>query len=106
MKHNFVKYGPRIACAAALILSQSAYAAEASSDANAKLIERARQIHSRIVALDSHFDLPFDYPGAASDGKTQFDLPKAERGQLKAAPIAVFVQQGPRTPQGYAKAAA
>jgi membrane dipeptidase len=68
------------------------------------LAEKARQIHKRIVALDSHVDLPFDYPGAAEDGKTSIDLPKVARGQLKAAALAVFVPQGPRTPEGYAQA--
>jgi membrane dipeptidase len=50
--------------------------------------------------------LPFDYPGAAGDGKTQIDLPKVARGQLKAAALAIFVPQGPRTAAGYAKARA
>src|SRR5215471_17326224 len=69
-----------------------------------KYLERAREIHKRILAFDTHLDLPFDYAGAAADGKTQFDLPKVARGQLKGAALAVFVQQGPRTPEGYAKA--
>jgi microsomal dipeptidase-like Zn-dependent dipeptidase len=51
-------------------------------------------------------DLPFDYLGASADGKTQFDLPKVARGQLKGAALAVFVPQGPRTPEGYAQARA
>lgn len=72
--------------------------------ADATLVEQARQIHQRIIAIDSHVDLPFDYPGAATDGKTQIDLPKVARGQLKAAALAVFVPQGPRTAEGYAKA--
>ena len=71
-----------------------------------KLQSRAEQIQTRITAFDSHLDLPFDYPGAAEDGKTQFDLPKATRGHLKGASFAVFVPQGPRTPEGYAKAVA
>jgi membrane dipeptidase len=104
MKPGITKCGAMIACAGALLLVQFANAAEASSDA--KLLERAKQIHTRIIALDSHFDLPFDYPGAAADGKTQFDLPKAAHGQLKAAAIAVFVPQGPRTPEAYTKARA
>jgi microsomal dipeptidase-like Zn-dependent dipeptidase len=73
---------------------------------DAKLLERAKEIHKHIIAFDSHLDLPFDYPGAAADGKTQIDLPKVERGQLKGAALAVFVPQGPRTPEGYAKARA
>ncbi len=69
-----------------------------------KLLERAKEIQKRIIAFDSHLDLPFDYPGAAADGKTQIDLPKVERGQLKGAALAVFVPQGPRTQEAYAKA--
>src|SRR6204780_605450 len=71
---------------------------------DAALLEKAKAIHKRIIAFDSHLDLPFDYAGAAEDGKTQFDLPKGGRGQLKGAALAVFVPQGPRTPEGYAKA--
>ncbi|MBV7537748.1 dipeptidase [Duganella sp. sic0402] len=72
--------------------------------ADEKLLEQALQIHQRIIAFDSHVDLPFDYPGAAADGNTQIDLPKVSRGQLKGATLAVFVPQGPRTAEGYAKA--
>jgi microsomal dipeptidase-like Zn-dependent dipeptidase len=71
---------------------------------DAALLEEAKAIHKRIIAFDSHLDLPFDYTGAAEDGKTQFDLPKVARGQLKGAALAVFVPQGPRTPEGYQKA--
>jgi membrane dipeptidase len=71
---------------------------------DAALLEKAKAIHKRIVTFDSHLDLPFDYSGAAEDGKTQFDLPKVARGQLKGAALAVFVPQGPRTPEGYKKA--
>ncbi len=71
---------------------------------DAKLSKKATEIAKRILIFDSHVDLPFDYPGAAADGKTQLDLPKVERGHLKGAALAVFVPQGPRTPEGYAKA--
>src|SRR5258708_38225205 len=85
--------------------SRSLRAADPSPNtSDAKLFLRASQIHKRIVALDSHVDLPFDYAGASTDGKAQIDLPKVERGQLKGAALAVFVPQGPRTPEGYAKA--
>jgi microsomal dipeptidase-like Zn-dependent dipeptidase len=73
---------------------------------DAKLLDRARQIHKKIVAFDSHTDITFDFEGGAVDGKSQLDLPKAARGGLKGAAIAVFVQQGPRTPEGFAKARA
>ena len=79
-------------------------AAAADDTPDARLVERANQIQKRILTFDCHFDLPFDYEGAAVDGKSQFDLPKAARGQLKGGAIAVWVPLGPRTPEGYAKA--
>jgi membrane dipeptidase len=74
-------------------------AAPAEVGSDTKLLEKAKEIHKLILAFDSHLDLPFDYPGAGEDGKTQFDLPKVARGQLKGAALAVFVPQGPRTPE-------
>ncbi len=76
----------------------------AADPPDARLVEKAKAIHKRIIAFDSHVDLPFDYAGAAEDGKAQIDLPKVERGGLKAAALAMFVPMGPRTPEGYAKA--
>jgi microsomal dipeptidase-like Zn-dependent dipeptidase len=95
----------RIAAFSALALA-SRMASWAQEPGDAKYLERAREIHKRIIAFDTHLDLPFDYAGAAADGKTQFDLPKTARSQLKGAALAVFVPQGPRTPEGYAKARA
>ena len=93
-----------LAAALLLVLSQSIVAPVEGTDP--ELLEKAKEVHPRIIAFDSHLDLPFDYPGASTDGKTQFDLPKTRRGQLKGAALAVFVPQGPRTPEGYAKARA
>jgi len=90
----------------ALVVGSAGVATAADVASDAKLLEKAKQIHARIVTFDSHLDLPFDYAGAATDGKTQFDLPKVVRGQLKGAALAVFVPQGPRTPEGFAKARA
>jgi membrane dipeptidase len=65
-------------------------------------------IHARALVLDSHVDVPLDLGvgphEAAVDSDGQVDLPKLERGQVDAAVLAVFVPQGPRTPEGYAKA--
>ncbi len=71
---------------------------------NTDLTGNAQQLQKRIIAIDSHLDLPFDYTSASIDGQTQFDLPKVARGGLKGAAIAIFVPQGPRTPEGYAQA--
>ncbi|WP_165191705.1 dipeptidase [Caulobacter soli] len=65
-------------------------------------------IHQRALVLDSHVDVPQDLGVGGKDfgvdGDGQIDLPKLERGQVDVAVLAVFVPQGPRTPEGYAKA--
>jgi len=94
------------AISAAALLTAIPIASGADEPGDARYLERARELHKRMIAFDTHLDLPFDYAGAAADGKTQFDLPKAARGQLKGAALAMFVPQGPRTPEGYAKARA
>jgi membrane dipeptidase len=93
-------------CAAVLLAVAGSTSAQQATVADTKLLEKAKEIHRRIIAFDSHLDLPFDYPGELADGKTQFDLPKVARGELKGAALAVFVPQGPRNPQGYAQARA
>lgn len=67
----------------------------------------AAAIHKRALVLDSHADIPVDFDKVATtDSAGQVDLPKLERGQVDAAVLAVFTPQGPRTPEGYAKARA
>jgi microsomal dipeptidase-like Zn-dependent dipeptidase len=69
------------------------------------LLQKAKQIHQKIVTFDSHVDVPVDLD-AATDGKSQFDLVKVERGHLSGAALAVFVPQAKRTPENYQKARA
>jgi membrane dipeptidase len=86
--------------ALALMLGGRAIAGDDSN--NTALLEKARQIHSRILAFDSHVDIPLTYGQPGLD--TQVDLGKAKRGLLKGASIAVFVPQGARNDSGYSKA--
>jgi microsomal dipeptidase-like Zn-dependent dipeptidase len=97
---------PKILFSGLLLAAAALARAAVPQTDDAKLLERARQIHQKIVAFDSHTDITFDFEGGAVDGKSQLDLPKAARGGLKGAAIAVFVPQGPRTPEGFAKARA
>lgn len=75
---------------------------------------RAREIHARILTLDTHCDTAFNLlrtdwkigdrheSGPRSSGKV--DLPRMAEGGLDAEFFAAFVEQGPRTPEGYAEA--
>ncbi len=81
---------------------------EPAKTADQDLLKQATEIQKSIVTFDNHVDLPFDYGTGdldpANDGKSQIDLPKVGRGVLKGAALAIFVPQGPRTPEGIKKA--
>ena len=79
-----------------------------------KLTEKALNIHRRVLTVDTHCDTPFmllekgwdigkyhqpDQPGSGCQ-----DLPRMKAGGLDATFFAVYVAQGPRTPEGYARA--
>jgi microsomal dipeptidase-like Zn-dependent dipeptidase len=84
----------------AILLGGHAIAGDDSN--NAALLEKAKQIQTRVLAFDSHVDIPLNYGEPGLD--TQVDLPKAERGLVKGASIAVFVPQGARNDAAYSKA--
>ena len=66
------------------------------------------KIQKDVITLDSHDDIPFDWATPADDpgklGEDQVDLVKMKKGGLDVATFIVYVAQGPRTPEGYAKA--
>ena len=77
---------------------------------------RAREIHARVLTVDTHCDTAFNLlrkdwkigdrheSGRRSSGK--IDLPRMAEGGLDAEFFAAFVGQGPRTPEGNAQAKA
>lgn len=74
--------------------------------------DRVHKIHQRILTLDTHADAPitmqkpgFDV-GEAHDRKTgsQIDFPRMKAGGMDAMFFAVYMAQGPRTPEGHAGA--
>ncbi|MEJ7812932.1 MAG: dipeptidase [Gemmatimonadaceae bacterium] len=75
---------------------------------DAQLVARARVIHDRAVTIDTHDDIPFNFATPEVDpgtrGARQVDIPKMVEGGLDAAFFVVYVGQGPRTPEGNAKA--
>lgn len=76
--------------------------------------ERARDLHRRILTIDTHCDTPFnllredwsigDRHDPKERGSGKVDLPRMREGGLDAIFFAAFVGQGPRTPEGYARA--
>jgi membrane dipeptidase len=84
-------------------------------DTKDKLVKKALRIHKKVFTVDSHTDTPLDlFRGTASllandaSGRhaSKVDLQKMKEGGLDAVFFAVFVGQGPRTPEGDADAKA
>ncbi len=84
--------------------------AQSAPQPDEKLQAKAKELHKKIIVFDSHVDVPLDFGGpgleATTDGKSQFDLVKANKGGLKGAALAVFVGQGLRTPENLAQSKA
>src|SRR5687768_16433038 len=83
--------------------------ATASSDRMADpSVAVARAIHDRVIAMDTHVDIPSNYATAEVDpgvrGRARVDLVKMREGGLDAAFFIVYVGQGPRTPEGNQRA--
>jgi membrane dipeptidase len=92
----------RITLAAALL---SQIVAPLARQGDAALTKKARAIHDRVIALDTHDDInPANFSWSLNytqDLDTQVNLPKMKRGGLDAAFFIVYVGQGPLTPEGF-----
>ena len=75
---------------------------------DAALVARARNIHDRVIALDTHDDInPRDFTTERNYTQrleNQVNLPKMKEGGLDASFFIVYVGQGPLTTDGYAQA--
>jgi membrane dipeptidase len=72
-------------------------------------LDRARAMHGRIVTIDTHDDISFNFATAEVDplnADRQVNLEKMRAGGLDVAFFIVFVGQTPRTPENYEKAKA
>ncbi len=82
------------------------------ADIGTDLAARAQAIHSRVLTLDTHVDIPPDFgtesydPREAKGGRGQIDLVGMEHGGLDAVFFIVYVGQGERNAAGYARAMA
>jgi membrane dipeptidase len=77
----------------------------AQGAAEEALVKRARAIHDRVIALDTHDDIePENFTAGRNYTQrldTQVNLPKMVEGGLDASFFIVYVGQGPLTPAGY-----
>ena len=84
----------------------------ARAETEAELLTRAEAIHARVLAIDTHVDIPPDFgteaydPLRARPPRQKVDLPGMEAGGLDAAFFVVFVAQRERDPANYARAMA
>ncbi|HJO38783.1 MAG: dipeptidase [Vicinamibacterales bacterium] len=82
----------------------------AAEPTEAEIVELAQGIHERVLTIDTHDDIPFNFateevdPGVRGDRKV--DLPKMREGLLDVGYFIVFVGQTERTPENYEQAKA
>ncbi|MFK7844063.1 MAG: dipeptidase [Rhodothermales bacterium] len=88
----------------------SAAAQDIAEMTSEELMDYSNGIHERVLTLDTHDDIPFNFatpevdPGV--DGDRQVDIPKMKEGMLDVATFIVYVGQTARTPANYEKAKA
>ena len=79
---------------------------DATDETEEEMTARAREIHDRVITLDTHDDISTANFTAernyTMDLSTQVTLPKMEAGGLDVAWFVVFTGQGPHTDEGYA----
>ncbi|MBN2344897.1 MAG: dipeptidase [Candidatus Aminicenantes bacterium] len=86
----------------------------AGAAADEPLVQKALEWHEGVLTVDTHCDTPFkllekgwdigQLHKTAERGSGCQDLPRMKQGGLDASFFAVFVAQGPRTPEGRARA--
>ena len=96
-----------IVLGAALLLGA---ATSALADDDAAILAKAHDIHDRVIAIDTHVDIPTSFATPAYDmGKDNpapvlVDIPKMEKGGLDGVFFIVYVPQTTRDPAGEAAA--
>jgi membrane dipeptidase len=93
------------AAVALLVVSSEVRPLGQAGAADEALVRRARAIHDRVIALDTHADInPENFTRQKNYTQrleTQVNLPKMVEGGLDAAFFIVYVGQGPLTQEGY-----
>jgi len=104
------KGGVRLRRSAAALVFMTGLTGIAGAQAtDSALVAKARAIHDRVIALDTHVDIDprnftTEHPNYTDRLKTQVNLPRMFEGGLDAVFFSIFVGQGPLTPEGYQRA--
>ncbi|MBY0504702.1 MAG: dipeptidase [Bryobacteraceae bacterium] len=90
---------------AATLLLPLTVATSPAQPNEAALVAKAKQIHDRVLKLDTHNDIePSNFTADCNYTKrltTQVNLPKMVEGDMDVSFMIVYVGQGPLTPEGY-----
>lgn len=90
-----------------LLVFFTAFTAQAQQ-ADEQLREKAREIHEKVITIDTHNDINVDNftknKNYTQDLDTQVNLPKMDRGGLDVTWLIVYTGQDELTPEGYKKA--
>ena len=91
-----------------LALALPALLVACAQRSDADLETRARAIHERVLTIDTHDDIPFNFATPEVDpgvrGDRQVDLVKMREGGLDVGFFIVYVGQTERTPEAYERA--
>ncbi len=91
-----------------LMISCKQEKSEKETLSNDQLIAKAKEIHERVITLDTHCDINIknftDSINYTQDLNSQITLPKMNKGGLDVAWFIVYTGQDSLTPSGYAKA--
>jgi len=95
--------------ASVAMLASLAGVAAAQQATDPALEAKARAIHDRVIALDTHVDIDprnftTEHPNYTDRLNTQVNLPKMFDGGLDAVFFSIYVGQGPLTAEGYQRA--
>lgn len=88
------------------------FATPALAQSEAELFAKAKEIQAKVISIDTHVDIPFDFASPAYDMMKpgvrgqQVHIPTMIEGGLDVPFLIVYMGQGERTVSGYAKAAA
>ena len=97
----------------AILLTATALTACSTGEEKPKAAEAP--LHSRMLVLDTHLDTPLHFERAGwsfadrhalADDMAQLDIPRMKDGNLDGGFFAIYTDQGPLTPKGYADALA